>query len=132
MTWDLGGPTASDPTESPRLHVGAGDREDSRRQLDQLEEQIGVQHDRIALLMHERNARPEDEGLKARLQQAFDELDVLQEERAARMSVYFPPRFPSPSEEELKLIREAEAILEDYEDSPTDNPPPGDPFFAKP
>jgi hypothetical protein len=107
-------------------------QEDARRRLDTLDEQIRAQHDRIATLLHERNTRPEDDDITVRLQQAFEQTRLMQQERAERMSEYFRLPFPVPCEEDSQLVREALTILEHYESTPADDLPPDNALRTKP
>lgn len=82
--------------------------------------------------MHERNARPEDKDVAAQLQGAFEELRVLQHERAERMSVYFRPKLPIPSDEDSDVVKRAQDILKRYENTPSDDAAVKGPVLAKP
>ncbi|AUX27181.1 hypothetical protein SOCEGT47_077620 [Sorangium cellulosum] len=103
-----------------------------RRRIDALEEQTGAQHDRIAALMHERNARPDDDDVAARLQLALDELLEMQREYAELMSAYYCPTRPAPSEDALHLLEEARGILKKYEDLASRDQTADDSLLPKP
>ena len=112
--------------------VPANDQSYLRDELDELDEQIGTQHDRIAALMHERNARPEDKDVAARLQGAFKALRVLQHAQVDRMSTYFRPTMPLPSKEDSELVKQALKILEAYENTSSDDSATRAPVHSKP
>ncbi len=112
--------------------VPANDQSDLRDELDELDEQIGAQHDRIAALMHERNARPEDKDVAARLQGAFEALRVMQHTQVDRLSTYFRPTMPMPSKEDSEVVKQALKILEAYENTSSDDSATRAPVHSKP
>ncbi|MFS8068809.1 MAG: hypothetical protein ACMG6S_20810, partial [Byssovorax sp.] len=127
MGWTLPGQNAVFQRLAP-----ANDQSDLRGQLDELDEQIGAQHDRIAALMHERNARPEDKDVAARLQGAFEALRVMQHAQVDRMSTYLRPSMPLPSKEDSEVVKQALKIPEAYENTPSDDSATRDPLHSKP
>lgn len=93
--------------------------------LNELAARVDAQNDRVAALMRERNAHPEDEALKQKLAQAFDELSAMEQEHADALQAYFKDdSFPVLSEADQKLLDEARRILKAYENPPSDNASP--------
>ncbi|WP_437591111.1 hypothetical protein [Sorangium sp. So ce1000] len=128
MDWNLPRPKLLSASQAPADDA----RVELRRRIDTLEEQTGTQHDRIAALMHERNARPDDGDVAARLQLALDVLVEMQREYAELMSAYYRPVFPVPSEDALQLLAEARGILKQYEDLTSRDQAADDPLLPKP
>jgi uncharacterized protein YhaN len=112
MAWSL-----SQRNMLSQRSISPNDQAELRAQLDELDEQIGSQHDRIATLMHERNARPEDKEVAARLQDAFESLHILQHGRAELMSIYLRMVRPMFSEEDSEVMRRAQEIFEKYQNT---------------
>lgn len=127
MDWRLPGSNAVSQRSAP-----ANVQSDVRGQLDELDDRIGSKYDRIAVLMHERNAQPEDKEVAARLQAAFEELRVLQHERAERMSAYFRPKPPVSFDESSYDVKRAKDILKRYENTPSDDASLEGPVHPKP
>ncbi|WP_437672239.1 hypothetical protein [Sorangium sp. So ce131] len=128
MSWRLPRGNVLSPSQPPAEDARAA----LRRRIEALEEQTGAQHDRIAALMHERNAHPDDGDVAARLQQALDVLLDMQREYTELMSAYYRPTFPMPSEDALQLLEEARGILKHYEDLTSRDETAGDPLLPKP
>lgn len=80
---------------------------EAREETD-LDARIGVQHDRIAVLMHERNARPEDDEIVRKLQSEFETLRALQRKKVPAH------RAPPVAEETDPTIERAREIVERY------------------
>lgn len=89
--------------------------------LDQLEAQIEAKHAEISRLMHERNARPQDDQLRRSLARAFDDLEKLEAERVALLAPRIGVRIPTLSDEDLAVINEARKIRDKYENPSPDN-----------
>lgn len=128
MRWSLPRPKRLSAGQPPADDA----RAELRRRLDALEARIGAQHDHIAALMHERNARPDDGDVTARLQLGLDELVEMQREYAELMSAYYRPTRPAPSEDALQLLEEARGILKKYEDLASRDQAADDPLLPEP
>ncbi|WP_044964009.1 hypothetical protein [Sorangium cellulosum] len=128
MCWSLPRPKLLSAGQAPADDA----RAELRRRIDALEEQTGAQHDHIAALMHERNARPNDGDVAARLQLALDELVEMQRKYAELMSAYYRPTRPAPSEDALQLLEEARGILKKYEDLTSRDQAADNPLLTKP
>lgn len=89
--------------------------------LDDLAARVDAQHDRIAALMRERNAHPEDEALKQKLSHAFDELLLMEREHAMALRAHYSDSFPVLSDEDKQLLDEARRILKAHENPSSDD-----------
>lgn len=91
--------------------------------IEHVEDAIDAQHACIGQLMHRRNADPKNAALKQELDDAFAELERLEERRATLLRPYLAVKVPSFSVTEQLLIEEAERARSKYEgeDSSEDN-----------
>lgn len=102
-----------------------GRSETAMCKLDELAARIDAQNDRVAVLMRERNAHPEDEALKQKLARSFDELSAMEQEHADALQAHFrDDSFPVLSEADKKLRDEAQRILDAYENPSSGNASP--------
>ncbi len=83
--------------------------------IERVENAIDVQHAHVAKLMHERNAYPKNEALKQELDSAFAELERLEAQRAVLLEPYMVVTPPAFSEQELRIIEQAERMRAKYE-----------------
>jgi hypothetical protein len=83
-------------------------------EIDEVEKQIEAQHAHIGKLMHSRNADPKNQELKQNLDHAFVKLEQLEERRAFLLRPYLAVKAPSFSEEERRIIEEAERLRIKY------------------
>jgi len=89
--------------------------------LHELERQINAMHDEVAALLHERNARPNDLEVKARIDDALEQLRQLEIEYADRAEAHCTTDHAVPSYEDSELVQRAMKLLESYEGTPADD-----------
>ncbi|MRG95538.1 hypothetical protein [Polyangium spumosum] len=89
--------------------------------LDELERQINAMHDEVAALLHERNARPKDAEVKAKLEAAIARRRQLQIEYADRSETECSPEHAATAYEDSELVQRAMKLVEYYEGTPADD-----------
>jgi len=96
-------------------------QDDNQEPIDDLEARINATYGELSRLMHERNARPDDANLKARLDAKFATMRAMQEEHAQQLAARYHSRDRIPSEDSDDF-KKAMELLEYYENRTVDDP----------